>query len=62
MIEELTSRIERSPQRTYVDPERTWHARERRERPIGGRLELPDGARLAAVAVASLAVLAPWLI
>jgi hypothetical protein len=62
VLEEMTSRIERSPERTFVDPENGWHARERREWPIGGRLELPGGARLLAVAAISLAMLAPWLV
>jgi hypothetical protein len=62
MLEDLTTRIERSPQRTFVDPEAIWCARERRNRPIGGRIELPGGARLVAAALATLAVLAPWLV
>ncbi|HEY3111985.1 MAG TPA: hypothetical protein VGL23_24740 [Chloroflexota bacterium] len=61
MLEDMVSRIERSPRRTFVDPGASWCAREGRERPIGGRLELPAGA-LVAAAVASLVLLAPWLV
>ena len=63
MLEEMAVQVERSPRRTFVDPEATWCARERRGRPVGGRLDLPGrGERLLAVAVVALAVLAPWLV
>jgi hypothetical protein len=60
MLEEMASRIEQSPRRTFVDPEATWCARAQRERPII-RIALPGGARLVAVSVAALVLLAPWL-
>jgi hypothetical protein len=62
VLDEMASQIERAPGRSFVDPDRTWAAREQSERPSGGRLEMPGGARLVGVAVATLAVLAPWLI
>ena len=62
MLEDMTSRIERSPGRSFDNPEDSWHASERHEQPIGGRLGLPGRAQLVAVSVAALAVLAPWLL